>query len=140
MFRVSSLLAFAVLPVASAYAQDAALSPALQPVVQACAVTEDSCVRATNDYLSALRSSGLSREQYDQKLADLVVALALIAQDDDGCGDDDRIAATAISLSGNFAVSAGQRRQIEDIAEAVAACDEFATAALSPLDTPVSAN
>jgi len=102
----------------------------LKAVSQACGRSQDACVKATRDYLNLLRNSNLSAAQYNDRLTDLVVALATTAQEGN-CGGSQVGITTAISLSGTFSVSAAQRQQIDDIAQAVSQCQEVATAALT---------
>jgi hypothetical protein len=117
-------------PLAYAHAQAV---PSVQAVVNACGGSDAACSQAARDYLAAIQAANLPGDQYDQALADLVVALATTAMDDEFCDDDDKSLAAAISLSGTFATNAAQRGQIDDIAAAVESCTEIQTAALGSL-------
>lgn len=115
-------------PVAYAHAQAV---PSVQTVVDACQGDDAACSQAARDYLTVLRAANLPRDQYDQGLADLVVALATTVANDEVCDDRDKLAAAAISLTGTFATNAAQRSQIDDIALAVDTCVELQTAAIT---------
>ncbi|WP_353646646.1 hypothetical protein [Mesorhizobium sp. WSM2239] len=125
-------------PVTYAHAQAA---PSVQTVVDACSGNDAACSQAARDYLAALRDANLPSEQYDQGVADLVVALATTAANDEVCDDSDRLAAAAISLASTFTTNVAQRAQIDDIAVAVNNCTEIETAALtSPAAEAASPN
>jgi hypothetical protein len=115
--------------------------PSVQTVVDACSSNDAACSQAARDYLVALRDANLPSGQYDQGLADLVVALATTAANDEVCDDKDKLAAQAISLTSTFTTNAAQRAQIDDIAVAVDDCTEIETAALaSPAAEAASPN
>ncbi|MEQ1941939.1 hypothetical protein ABMA32_05885 [Mesorhizobium sp. VNQ89] len=113
----------------SAHAQTSAVE--LNAVTNACLVSDAECQTAVTNYLTGLRSANLPTADYNRAVADLVVALATTANDDAECNDEDRRFATAISYSGTLSDDPAQAQLINDISDAVAACTEIRTAALT---------
>lgn len=103
----------------------------LDAVSASCASAESDCVAATKAYLSELQAAGLSRTEYDDRLAALVSTLAMQANEDQRCDRLDAIAAAGIEASRPFASSEAQKTIVSDIALSVKQCQaNIATAAL----------
>ncbi len=111
-------------------------APQLSAVTNACLTSDSACQSAVTSHLNSLRDLNLPAAEYNQAVADLVVALATVANDNEACNDDDRRFATAISYSGTFANDPAQAKLIGDISDAVAACNEIQTAALADFASP----
>lgn len=83
--------------------------------------------------MDRLQASSGRGETFDQGIADLVVALADAASEDDKCNELDRQLGLAISQASAFAINAAQRGQIDQIALAVTECSEIQTASIMPI-------
>lgn len=118
----------AILLIGTAAPAFAAIDPAfaeyrINGVVDRC--TQDAtnsavCVASTLDFLRSLQALDPSPGALDQYLADLVWALAPLAEDG-VCNDFDIAISEAIRTAGNFADDA-QRNQIVSIAQAIQSC------------------
>ncbi len=124
--RVMALAAM----LAASPAMSQTLPSNIDGVVRACSTSDGGCQAAVANYLQVLQRAGLPEEEYAQRIADLVVALATFASEDGACNSIDEQVAVAISYTGGFA-GVGQVAQIGEISDAVAACSEVQTAAIT---------
>lgn len=86
------------------------------------------CLGATQAYIQNVSSRGLSSEEFDQTLANLVVALANILFNPQ-CVVESEVA-QAIAMTNAAAIDPEQQAQIQLIYETVNACDFVITAAI----------
>ncbi len=112
--------------------------PDMQTVLDQCSIVDaaGACTASTDTYLTALDGAGLAPADYSQKLADFVIALTAIAQADQACDTIDAEVAQAIRLAAAQATDPGQVAQFNNIADTVASCSNFATAAIAPPASP----
>jgi len=112
--------------------------PDMQTVLDQCSVADaaEACTTSTDTYLTALSGVGLAPADYSQALADFVIALTAIAQADNVCDTIDTEVALAIRLAAAQATDPGQVAQFNNIADTVASCSNFATAAIAPPASP----
>jgi hypothetical protein len=97
------------------------------------------CIGATQSFLDALKAvnPALSDDDFDQRIADLVVALVPLAQQDEACNAVDDEVARAIKLASTYSRTKEQTDQLVSISETVAACTADQTAAI-PSAIPAS--
>jgi len=112
--------------------------PDMQTVLDQCSVADaaDACTASADTYLTALDGAGLPPADYSQALADFVIALTAIAQADNVCDTIDAEVAMAIRLAAAKATDPGQVAQFNNIADTIASCSNFATAAIAPAASP----
>lgn len=126
----------------SAVAQDVAAVdptvglPGIQPVVGQCEIvaaapetgdpTDGICIGATRSFVAGL--AGLPVTEADQSIANLVLALAPLAQNDATCNAFDDEIAEAIRFAGASASTPEQLAQLNEIAQTIDDCDDGVTA------------
>jgi hypothetical protein len=94
------------------------------------------CIGATQDFIGALKTAGLSTADFDQQLVDLVVKLAPLAATDKLCDGFDDEVARAILLASENITNGDQKAQLIEISKTVAACQPGDTGALPDFASP----
>lgn len=120
---------------------DAAL-PQIQPVVGQCEIVATDpqggdpaagvCITATRGYLSALK--GRDPAEADQAIADLVLALAPLAQLSESCDVFDDEVAAAIREAAALSSSPDQQGRLLEISQTIDDCALDATAEVPEVD------
>ncbi len=132
------LMAGAPLAQETALADPSAPIPAIQPVVGQCEIVAADperadaaagiCVTATQSFIAALQ--GRTPAESDQAIADLVLALAPLSQQDETCDVFDDEIAAAIRLAASASSDPEQATRLTEIAQTIDECEAGSTAAI----------
>lgn len=95
------------------------------------------CIAAVDGFLKGL---GAPSEAANSTIADLVVALTELYQNDKRCKIEDTELPQAIELAAQLSTDPVQQAQIIEISDTIKACEQFTTAAITAFPVPASAN